>query len=240
MTVSSENEAQLRHLAIIMDGNGRWAKLRGLPRADGHRAGTESARKVVTACRERGIPYLTLYAFSLENWSRPREEVNFLFELLTGFLKKEQKTLLENSIRLNILGDQQRLPFSVRQVLRHVCRQTSHCQEMVLNLALNYSGREDILQACRQLIAQGLAAEQVDHELFRSRLYTKDQPDPDLIIRTSGEYRLSNYLIYQAAYSELYFTSTLWPDFDSQELDTALEVYAGRERRFGGLERDEY
>lgn len=240
MTVSSENEAQLRHLAIIMDGNGRWAKLRSLPRTDGHRAGTESARKVVTACRERGISYLTLYAFSLENWSRPREEVNFLFELLTGFLKKEQKTLLENSIRLNILGDLQGLPFSVRQVLRHVCTQTSHCQEMVLNLALNYSGREDILQACRQLIAQGLAADQVDHELFRSRLYTKDQPDPDLIIRTSGEYRLSNYLIYQAAYSELYFTSTLWPDFDSQELDAALEVYAKRERRFGGLGRDEY
>ncbi|MFP4393552.1 MAG: polyprenyl diphosphate synthase [Desulfohalobiaceae bacterium] len=229
------NQSPLKHLAIIMDGNGRWAKKRDLPRSAGHQAGTEAARAVVTAARKRAIPYLTLYAFSRENWSRPREEVNFLFDLLVRFLKQEQKTLLEQSIRLNILGDLQELPWSVRQAVKHVCGQTSQCQEMVLNLALNYSGREDILQACRHLISEGISAQEVSHELLKSRLYTRDQPDPDLIIRTSGECRLSNYLIYQAAYSEFYFTQTLWPDFAEEDLDLALEEYRRRQRRFGGL-----
>ncbi|MGM0425207.1 MAG: polyprenyl diphosphate synthase, partial [Thermodesulfobacteriota bacterium] len=140
--------------------------------------------------------------------------------------------------RLNILGGLQDLPWSVRQVVKHVCSQTSKCQEMVLNLALNYSGRDDILQACRQLISEGISAQEVSHELFRSRLYTREQPDPDLIIRTSGECRLSNYLTYQAAYSELYFTQTFWPDFGDQDLDLALEEYSRRQRRFGGLGED--
>ncbi len=224
-----------RHLAIIMDGNGRWAQQRGLPRSEGHRAGTDAARDIVTACRKKPIPYLTLYAFSRENWSRPREEINVLFDLLVRFLRQEQKTLLDRSIRLNILGDVQDLPLGVRRVINGVCWQTSHCREMVLNLALNYSGREDILQACRQLIAEGVSAAEVDEQAFSSRLYTGDQPEPDLIIRTSGEYRLSNYLIYQAAYSELYFTATLWPDFNDHELDLALEEFCRRQRRFGSL-----
>ncbi len=225
----------LQHLAIIMDGNGRWARQRDLPRSAGHQAGTETARDLVTKVRKRNIPYLTLYAFSRENWNRPREEVNFLFDLLVRFLRQEQKTLLENSIRLNVLGDLQDLPWSVRQAVKHVCSQTRQCQGMILNLALNYSGREDILQACRQLISEGIPARELNHEVFQSRLCTHDQPDPDLIIRTSGECRLSNYLIYQAAYSEFYFTQTLWPDFGEQDLDLALEEYSRRQRRFGGL-----
>jgi undecaprenyl diphosphate synthase len=232
------DQAPLQHLAIIMDGNGRWAKKRDLPRSAGHQAGTEVAKNVVTAARKRLIPYLTLYAFSRENWNRPRDEVNFLFDLLVRFLRQEQKTLLDNSIRLHILGDVQDLPWSVRQMIKHVCGQTRQCQEMVLNLALNYSGREDILQACRQIISEGIPAQELSHELFKSRLYTHDQPDPDLIIRTSGECRLSNYLIYQAAYSELYFTKTLWPDFGEEDLDLALAEYSRRQRRFGGLGED--
>jgi len=235
--MDSENTAPpLNHLAIIMDGNGRWAKERGLSRSEGHKAGTESAREIVKACRKLGIKYLTLYAFSKENWNRPKEEINILFDLLVRFLKQEQKTLIEQSIRLNIIGAWEELPYLVRQALNHALSISKSGQKMVLNLALNYSGREDILRACRQILSQGLDPEKLNESTFRNYLYTQGQPDPDLIIRTSGEHRLSNYLIFQAAYSEFYFCSTYWPDFNEAKLQEALMDYSRRQRRFGGIE----
>jgi len=218
-----------------MDGNGRWAKERGLPRSEGHKAGTETAKKIVTECRKSGVEYLTLYAFSKENWRRPKEEVNFLFDLLIRFLRQEQKTLLENSIRLNILGAWEELPFAVRRVIKHTLDKSASCDQMVLNFALNYSGRDEILRAVRGLLQEGISSDAVDEQLFRSYLYSAQQPDPDLIIRTSGEHRLSNYLVFQSAYSELYFTPTYWPDFDEQALHEAFEDFRNRERRFGGI-----
>ncbi len=219
-----------------MDGNGRWAKQRGLPRSQGHKAGTEAAKAVVAACRRRGIGHLTLYTFSKENWSRPQDEVAFLFDLLGRFLTRELDSLMEQDIRLNVLGELGDLPFASRQVIRHTMTKTAGNRSMQLNLALNYSGRAEILRACKAIMAEGLDPAQLDEERFKDYLYTKGQPDPDLVIRTSGEFRLSNYLLYQSAYSELYFTQVLWPDFDEQELDLALEAFAGRHRRFGKAE----
>jgi undecaprenyl diphosphate synthase len=216
-----------------MDGNGRWARNRQLPRSKGHEAGTRAAKATVTACRQRGIKHLTLYTFSKENWARPKEEVSFLFELLATFLTRETDTLLQQSVRLSILGELDDLPFIARQAVKHTCAKTAHCEAMILNLALNYSGRAEILRACKALLKQGVDPAAIDEERFKDFLYTAHQPDPDLIIRTSGELRLSNYLLYQSAYSELYFTDTLWPDFDEVELDKALESYAKRKRRFG-------
>ena len=227
----------LRHLAVIMDGNGRWAKKRGLPRSAGHQAGTDAAQTMVTACRKLGIEVLTLYAFSKENWSRPREEVQFLFDLLQRFLRQEQRKLIDNSIRLQVIGQWRELSLPVRKVIEQTLDKTAHCDQMTLNLALNYSGREEILQACRSLVASGLSPQEVTEDVLREHLYTGGQPDPDLIIRTSGELRLSNYLIFQAAYSEFFFTPTLWPDFSEDELHTALEDYTRRTRRFGGVDR---
>ncbi|BCS86765.1 isoprenyl transferase [Pseudodesulfovibrio sediminis] len=221
------------HIAIIMDGNGRWAKQRGLKRTEGHRAGTETARAVVTRCRELGVKHLTLYTFSKENWSRPKSEVKTLFELLTQFLTREEKSLKQEGVRLNILGDLEGLPTAVRQVIKHVMRQTRDCTDMVLNLALNYSGRDEILRATRSLIAKGIAPDQVTEEAFAEELWSAGQPDPDLIIRTSGELRLSNYLLFQCAYSEFYFTDIMWPDFSPTELEKAIDELNDRERRFG-------
>ncbi len=233
---NQKKDPPIVHLAIIMDGNGRWAQKRGLPRYEGHRAGTKTAKKIVEACRKRNIKYFTLYTFSKENWKRPKDEVNFLFDLLVKFFNKEYKSLVEQSIKLNILGDISKLPFAARRAIEFTIKKTANCSDMVLNLALNYSGREEIVRACREIIKQGISPEELTEESFKRFLYTKDQPDPDLIIRTSGELRLSNYLLYQAAYSELYFTPVLWPDFNEQELDKAIEDYLKRERRFGGLE----
>ncbi len=221
------------HIAIIMDGNGRWAKQRGLPRTEGHRVGTETARAVVTHCRELGVRHLTLYTFSKENWSRPKDEVKTLFSLLTSFLTREEKSLKEQSIRLKVLGDVDGMPLAVRQVLKHVMRQTANCTAMTLNLALNYSGREEILRAVRALAKKGLQGDEITEEAFAEELWTAGQPDPDLIIRTSGELRLSNYLLFQCAYSEFYFTDTYWPDFSSEELEKAIQSLNARQRRFG-------
>ncbi len=226
----------IRHLAIIMDGNGRWAKKRGLPRSAGHQAGADTAQTIVTSCRRLNIEVLTLYAFSRENWTRPREEVQFLFDLLGRFLRREQRKLVDNSIRLNVLGNWQDFSLPLRTVIRQTLDKTACCDQMILNLALNYSGREEIVQACRSLLARNISPEEVTEASFREHLYTGTQPDPDLIVRTSGELRLSNYLIFQAAYSEFYFTETLWPDFTEEELVAALEDYARRNRRFGGIE----
>jgi len=227
----------LAHIAIIMDGNGRWATRRGLSRSEGHRAGTRTAKAVVTRCRELGVRHLTLYTFSRENWSRPKDEVGLIFDLLVEYMKGELSNLLEQDIRLTVLGEMADLPFVARQALSHVIQKTAHCRSMTLNLALNYSGREEILRASRALArkcaANDLRPEDITDETFAAELYTAGQPDPDLIIRTSGELRLSNYLLFQAAYAEFYFTETLWPDFDSAELERAIADYQNRQRRFG-------
>jgi len=222
-----------RHLAVIMDGNGRWAERRGLTRSEGHKAGTEAAKRLVTRCRELGIGHLTLYTFSKENWGRPQDEVRTLFDLLVRFLNNELASLMEQDIRLNVLGEVEDFPFAVRQVLKHVMNKTRKNGAMTLNLALNYSGRGEILRACKRLIEQGVKPGDVTEERFSQELFTVGQPDPDLVIRTSGEIRISNYLLWQSAYAEYYFTETPWPDFDDAQLDLALEAYTGRQRRFG-------
>jgi undecaprenyl diphosphate synthase len=222
-----------RHIAVIMDGNGRWAQQRGLPRSEGHKAGVEAARGIVTECRKLGIEYLTLYTFSQENWQRPAEEIHTLFSLLVDFLGQEVPNMERESIRLRILGELDALPLAARSAVRHAVKRTAHCSAMTVNLALNYSGRGEILHAVRSLIRDGIKPEQIDEEDFSLRLYTAGQPDPDLLIRTSGEQRISNYLLFQCAYSELYFTDEFWPDFSPESLHRALASYAARQRRFG-------
>jgi len=222
-----------RHLAVIMDGNGRWAQARGLSRSAGHKAGTETAKRLVTRCRELGVGFLTLYTFSKENWGRPEAEVRVLFDLLVRFLNNELKSLVEQDIRLNVLGELEDFPFAVRKVLMHVMKKTEKCGSMVLNLALNYSGRAEIVRACKRLIEKGVKPEEMTEERFAGELFTAGQPDPDLVIRTSGEVRISNYLLWQSAYAEYYFTQTAWPDFDDAQLDMALAAYGARQRRFG-------
>lgn len=222
------------HLAIIMDGNGRWASRRGLARVEGHEAGVKAARGVYRHCRRLGIGHLTLYAFSKENWLRPKDEVEFLFGLVTRFFtRKELRELMDLDIRLQVLGELDGLPLVTRKVLESNMAKTAGNSSMVLNLALNYSGRDEIVRAARLLLQKGTRPEEITEEAFAGQLYTAGQPDPDLVVRTSGEFRLSNYLLFQSAYAELYFTETLWPDFDEAELDKALEEYARRQRRFG-------
>lgn len=234
MSEAQEGAARLpRHIAIIMDGNGRWAEARGLARTEGHRAGADAVRSVVRECRRLGIPHLTLYAFSSENWSRPKTEVSALFGLLLEFLGAEVPTMLEQGIRLKVLGDLDGLPLPQRTALRHAMNRTAQARDMTLNLALNYGARAEIVRAARALAAEGLTPAEITEEALAERLDTAGQPDPDLVIRTSGELRLSNFLLYQCAYSELWFTPVLWPDFGPEELARALNDYAGRSRRFG-------
>ncbi len=227
-------EEQLpRHIAVIMDGNGRWAKERGLPRSDGHLAGVDAVRTLVRECRHRGIAYVTVYAFSKENWQRPQKEVSFLFELFLRFIRQELPELMKEDIRLAFIGDKKDLPFTVRQALDYALKKTASNQSMVFTLAISYSGREEILHAARRALAANIGPEDLDEATFRSFLYAPDMPDPDLVIRTSGEERLSNFLLFQSAYAEFYFSSVLWPDFGPEELTRALDSYAGRTRRFG-------
>ena len=229
-------QSYLAHLAIIMDGNGRWAEKRGLARNMGHKAGTETARAIVQECLDMGIPYLTLFTFSQENWKRPADEVSHIFGLLVDYISKEIPTLASKGVRLHILGETAGLPFATRKALDMALNHTRDCSRMVLNLALNYSGREELARACRRCVQDGLAPEAITPEAIADRLYTNGQPDPDLIIRTSGELRLSNFLLFQSAHSELYFTDTLWPDFSPEELCKAVESFKIRKRRFGGLD----
>jgi undecaprenyl diphosphate synthase len=224
-----------RHIAVIMDGNGRWAKARGLPRGEGHRAGAEAARRVVEECLALGVGGLTLYTFSRENWSRPAEEVGFLFDLLVDFLTRELPNLEKRGVRLRVLGEAAELPFAARKTLAHACSRTEKGEALRLNLAINYSGREEIVRACRLFAESGLPPAQMTAERFSDYLYTAGQPDPDLVIRTSGEIRLSNFLLFQSAYSEFYFCDILWPDFGKEDLHEAIRQYIGRSRRFGGL-----
>ncbi len=226
-----------RHVAIIMDGNGRWARNRALPRAEGHIAGIESVRDVVTATREFAIPYLTLYAFSKENWTRPKEEVEALLALLAVYLQRELPLMMKEDIRFRPIGDIGDLPLDLQEQLNGVSRETENNKSMLLNIALSYSGREEILRATR-LIAGDLSRgsiTDVDEGLFSRYLYTAGMPDPDLLIRTSGEMRLSNFLLWQLAYTEIYVTDTLWPDFRREAYERALSDYGGRKRRFGSL-----
>jgi len=220
-----------------MDGNGRWAQQRSLPRIAGHQAGVEAVRQTVETCRELGVPVLTLYAFSRENWQRPKWEVKALMGLLSQYLRSEIKKLKQNDISLRAIGNLDQLPDKVRELLARAEEQTAGCRAMVLNLALSYSGRSEIIRAVRNLVQdvrQGkVEAEGIDEVLFEKYLYTQGLPDPDLLIRTSGEYRLSDFLIYQLAYAEIYVTKTLWPDFRKKDLVAAITEYQNRERRFG-------
>jgi undecaprenyl diphosphate synthase len=225
------------HLAIIMDGNGRWAQERNLSRIEGHRAGAESVRIIVRTCRKIGIPILTLYAFSKENWQRPSREVQALWRLLSRYLKSELDEMMQNSIRLNAIGDIQELPKSVNRLLVDTMSKTSANSEMLLNLALSYSGRTEIVRTAQKLavacVANQLKPEDIDEVIFSQNLYTSDMPDPDLLIRTSGEQRISNFLLWQMAYTELYVSPIYWPDFREAQLMEALADYQRRERRFG-------
>ena len=218
-----------------MDGNGRWAQRRGLPRSEGHTRGVDTVRSLLTRCRTLGIPYVTVYALSRENLKRPPQEVKFLFELFIRFLKSELPELERQGIRLGMIGDRQALPMTVRAALDYGIKKTSG-GEMLFTLALAYSGREEIMRAARALTASGLddsAPLEAQEKAFRKGLYNPELPDPDLIIRTSGGLRLSNFFLFQSAYTEFYFSDKLWPDFDNAELDRALVHYAERSRRFG-------
>ena len=224
-----------RHVAVIMDGNGRWARERGLAREAGHQAGTENIRRVIEAFAGRGVKYLTLYAFSTENWSRPEREVQALLGLLGQVLEREVQALHEGGIRLRHIGRLDGLSPHLRRQVEEAVQLTKANDRMTVCVAFNYGGRSEIVDAVRRVIEDGVPREQIDEALLSSYLYTGDVPDPDLIIRTAGELRLSNFLIWQAAYAEYYFTSTYWPDFDEAEIDRAFEAYAQRQRRFGGL-----
>ncbi|NPB09283.1 MAG: isoprenyl transferase [Thermodesulfobacteria bacterium] len=228
-----------QHVAIIMDGNGRWAKARGLPRIMGHREGMKSVRAVVECARKLGIKVLTLYAFSKENWQRPREEVSFLMGLLEEYLRREVEELHQKNIQIRAIGELELLPRNIQALLKESIKKTAANTGMILNLALSYSGRAEIARAARLLaeacLRGDLKPEEITEDLFRHYLYTNDLPDPDLLIRTSGEMRLSNFLLYQCAYTELYITPTLWPDFREDEFLKALEEYQRRERRFGKI-----
>ncbi len=229
---STEN-ALPRHVAIIMDGNGRWAQARGLERTKGHRAGVETVRNIVTFCREKGIRHLTLYAFSSENWNRPQAEVSTLFSLLVEFLGKEMPRMLREGIALKVFGNIESLPVAARTALALAVKTTAKGKDMTLNLALNYGAREELVRAAQMLVKSGIRAEDITEDVLAGYLYSAGQPDPDLVIRTSGELRLSNFLLYQLAYAELYFTSTTWPDFTTACMEEALAEYTRRQRRFG-------
>lgn len=230
----------LSHLGIIMDGNGRWAQNKKRPRTFGHIKGARIAKNIITECAKLKVPYLTLYAFSSENWLRPQAEVSFLMNLLRRYLRKETDRLVEQNIRFNVIGDLNRLPTDALAAILHAKDKTAHNTGMVLTFAISYGSRQEITSAMKTLAAKvqkGLInADDIDELSVHQHLMTNNLPDPDLIIRTSGEHRLSNFLLWQAAYSEFYFTETLWPDFKEEELHYALKSFEKRERRFGAVE----
>ncbi|QNL22135.1 isoprenyl transferase [Hyphobacterium sp. CCMP332] len=229
--ILSDNLPQ--HIAVIMDGNGRWAKQKGAQRIFGHKNAINAVRDISEGCAELGVNYLTLYAFSTENWGRPRYEVDALMNLLVSTIRSETKTLMENKIKLNTIGDLDHLPKKCLKELNEAKEITKDNDNMVLTLALSYSGRWEILEAVKSMIKDGMKPEEVNDESFRAHLFDPSLPDPELLIRTSGELRISNFLLWQLAYSELYFTNTLWPDFRKKHLYEALIEYQQRERRFG-------
>ena len=224
-----------RHIAIIMDGNGRWAKQRGFPRAVGHRSGVENIRRIVQECKTQGVECLTLYAFSTENWHRPGPEVRALMTLFSEFIDREARELHREGVRIRHLGKIENLSTVLQQKVRDALDLTQHNTTMTLAVALDYGGRDEIVHAVRELIAEGYTPEQITEETIAEHLYTGNMPDPDLIIRTAGEFRLSNFLIWQAAYAEFYSSPVFWPDFGIEELRQAIAAYGQRERRFGAL-----
>lgn len=225
------------HIGIIMDGNRRWAKQRGLTTAQGHRAGLENLSRVVQACADRGVSIVTVYAFSTENFkNRSAQEVADLFDLLVNGLRREAQRMRKIGVKLDFLGELRRLPERVQRNMKDAVTVLKDNERIKCNILFNYGGRNEIVRAIKQLIESGKPAKEINEELVQQHLYTHGQPDPDLIIRTGGELRISNFLIWQMSYSELYFTKALWPDFDGKELDLALEEYARRQRRFGGQE----
>jgi len=222
---------RIAHIAIIMDGNGRWAQKRGMPRIAGHESGSRTARAIVDATKARGIPYLTLYAFSSENWQRPQEEIDGLFRLLERFIDNEVGKLKDSGVCIQVIGDITRLSGGLQDKIRHTMELTRGNDMIHLSIALNYGGRNEIVRAAAALAAKGLR--NIDETVFAGCLDTAAMPDPDLLIRTGGEFRISNFMLWQLAYTEMYFTDTLWPDFDEHCLDEALAWYASRQRRFG-------
>jgi undecaprenyl diphosphate synthase len=226
-----------KHIAIIMDGNGRWAKKRGLPRVAGHKRGVDTVKEIVEACAEIGVKFLTLYTFSTENWKRPKDEVSTLMRLLLNSLRDRVNELNDNDVRLTTIGNTQSLPIEVQKQLSSDIERTKNNKKMVLNLALSYSGRWELLEAIKQIADSAakskIKVEDIDENLISSFLTTKDIPDPDLVIRTSGEFRVSNFLLWQIAYSEFIITETLWPDFSKFDLYDAIKIFQTRERRFG-------
>lgn len=228
-----EPERVPKHVAIIMDGNGRWAKQRGLPRTEGHRQGKENLRRVVEACVEFGVEILTIYAFSTENWERPPSEVNVLMSILELVLDQEVKRLHKNGVQVRHVGKLDGVSPNLQTKIRKACEYTQNNSRLILNVAFNYGGRDEIVHAVQKIVRDGIPADEIDDATISRYLYTAGLPDPDLIIRTSGELRVSNFLIWQGAYSEYYVTSTFWPDFDKEELRKALIDYGQRRRRFG-------
>jgi undecaprenyl diphosphate synthase len=221
------------HIAIIMDGNGRWAKARGLPRTEGHRQGTENLRQIIKACVEFGVEVLTIYAFSTENWRRPPLEVRMLMTILESVIDNELEELGENGVQIRHIGKMDQIAPILQKKIRQACEMTKDNTRLILNVAFNYGGRDEIIHAVREIVKAGIPADQIDEKLLDSYMYTGGLPDPDLIIRTSGELRVSNFLIWQGAYSEYYVTSTYWPDFSKEELRKAIQEYNNRTRRFG-------
>ncbi len=225
----------LKHVAIIMDGNGRWAKNRGLDRSEGHKKGARAAEAILEACAELKIPYLTLYTFSSENWRRPEQEVEDLMNLLRYYLEEELDRIHSHQVRIRIIGDRQKLPKDIREGMNDAEKMTASNKGLNLQLALSYGGRQEIMEAAKWWAASQTAGETPDEKEFAQFLYTKDIPDPDLLIRTGGDQRISNFLLWQLAYTELYFSETLWPDFTPEHLREAIQEFERRERRYGGL-----
>lgn len=222
-----------KHIAIIMDGNGRWAKSRGLPRAEGHRQGTENLRQIIRACVEFGVEILTIYAFSTENWRRPPLEVRLLMTILETVIDRELKELYQNGVQIRHIGRLDQIAPALQKKIQYACDYTKGNSRLILNVAFNYGGRDEIVHAVRQIIASGIPADEVTEDVLNQYMFTGGLPDPDLVVRTSGELRLSNFLIWQAAYAEYYFTPVFWPDFNKDELRKAIQEYANRTRRFG-------
>ncbi len=226
-----------RHVAIIMDGNGRWAQARGLDRSEGHVEGVNTVRRITEAASRAGVGYLTLYAFSTENWNRPKQEVDALMHLIVIAIERETPDLIKNNVRLAMIGDASRMPSEAKERLERCIADTSHCTGLTLVLAISYSSRWEIVEACRKIAAKAIAGEvkpdEIDSSMLENALSTAGMPDPDLLIRTGGDMRVSNFLLWQIAYSELYVTETYWPDFSEEDFCKALDVFSGRERRFG-------
>jgi undecaprenyl diphosphate synthase len=223
----------IKHVGIIMDGNGRWAQMRGLPRYEGHKRGVEKVKEIIRVALRLSIDVLTFYAFSIENWQRPKQEVEIIMELLQNHLKKETPVFISQGVRFKMIGNRQLIPQYILNVIEDTESATNHCKELVAQFAISYGGRDEIIRALKKVIENKIIPEKIDENLFSSLLDTAGIPEPDLIIRTSGEQRLSNFLIWQSAYSEFYFTQTLWPDFTEEEFTEAILDFQKRQRRFG-------